>query len=337
MNLHKALLLSAAVSLAALATSDALAQGRQAEFWWLQKSPGGVYKPPMRPLWKLADLKKMHAGQHNWSEQIIKDPEQDVTYNSGAPGFAITPRMHPDTYSAFVIISGQVAFNVEGQQPVTGVRGSIIAIPKTTVFSAEVKGDTDALWVEINPINYKTIYPASEPKPAALPGFEVVKVQFPHKPGKLHPPTQFYWNLWDAIASCAPRGPTVVEEHIYINPLINYANPDDNKCAKPGAAGGGEGGNPGMRGVSKPFDPHSTFGHVHPGPAEWWIVQAGHIDGKFENMGDYKAEEGDVLYAAPMGWHQMGVEGPGPSVRTAVGGYELINMFNTADLDKAGQ
>jgi len=40
--------------------------------------------------------------------------------------------------------------------------------------------------------------------------------------------------------------------------------------------------------------------------------------------------EGDVLYAAPMTWHQMGVEAPsGPSVRLAMGGYQLINMGNT--------
>ena len=56
----------------------------------------------------------------------------------------------------------------------------------------------------------------------------------------------------------------------------------------------------------------------------------GAISGKFENMREYHAVEGDVLYAAPMSWHQMGVEAPtGPSVRLAMGGYQLINMQNT--------
>ena len=69
---------------------------------------------------------------------------------------------------------------------------------------------------------------------------------------------------------------------------------------------------------------------MHPGPAEWWIVQIGKISGKFENMGEYHAVEGDVLYAAPMGWHQMAAEAlSGPSVRLAMGGYQLINMNNT--------
>ncbi len=69
---------------------------------------------------------------------------------------------------------------------------------------------------------------------------------------------------------------------------------------------------------------------MHAGPAEWWIVQVGAISGKFENVGEFHATEGDVLYAAPMTWHQMGAEAPsGPSVRLAMGGYPLINMNNT--------
>ena len=38
------------------------------------------------------------------------------------------------------------------------------------------------------------------------------------------------------------------------------------------------------RNRSGPFNPNSTFGHTHAGPAEWWIVQVGAITGKFENM-----------------------------------------------------
>ena len=69
------------------------------EMWWINKTKGGVYNPPMRPLWKLSELKQMHAGQNNWQEQIVKDPEQDATYNSAAPGSRFTARLHPDTPS----------------------------------------------------------------------------------------------------------------------------------------------------------------------------------------------------------------------------------------------
>ena len=141
--------------------------GGPAQTWFVEKTKGGVYNPPMRPLWKLSDLKKMHAGQNNWQEQIIKDPEHDVTYNSGAPGFHFAERLHPDTPTVFVVIAGQARFTVEGQEPVTATRGSILNIMKSTIFSFDVTGTQNALWVEVNPTNYKTAYPTAGPEPAA--------------------------------------------------------------------------------------------------------------------------------------------------------------------------
>ena len=74
-------------ALALTAVSESLAQGRgSAQTWWVAKTKGGVYNPPMRPIWRKADLVRTHAGQNIWSEQIIRDPEHDATYNSAAPG-----------------------------------------------------------------------------------------------------------------------------------------------------------------------------------------------------------------------------------------------------------
>jgi hypothetical protein len=105
--------------------------------------------------------------------------------------------------------------------------------------------------------------------------------------------------------------------------LLGYVNPADNKC---GTGRGNIGSGP----PQGTFDPHSTFGHMHPGPAEWWIVEVGAISGRFENAGEFYAVEGHVLYAAPMSWHEMEAEAlSGPSVQLAMGGFNLINMFNT--------
>src|SRR5213075_758726 len=77
--------------------------GQPPEKWWIEKPIGGLsaYTAPMRPLWRLADLKKMHAGQKTWSQQIVLDDEQDATYNSCASGTQITTRMHPQTDTVF--------------------------------------------------------------------------------------------------------------------------------------------------------------------------------------------------------------------------------------------
>jgi mannose-6-phosphate isomerase-like protein (cupin superfamily) len=304
------------------------------ELWLANKTPGGVYKPPMRPLWKLADLKRMHAGQNNWTEQIILDPEQDAIYNSGAPGITGTARMHPDTPAVFVVVAGQIHFIVEGQEPVTATRGAIINIMKSTVFSYEVTGDQNALWVEVNPTNYKTVYPANGPAPTPSKDGTIVKLSFHHIPAPYTPPNRLMFNTFDdAIAKCI-KGEAVLDDHLFASPLLGYLNPAENKC---GNGTGNIGGGPGKPG-DPPFDPHSVFGHMHPGPAEWWIVQVGQISGKFENMGEFHAVEGDVLYAAPMSWHQMAAEAPsGPNVRLAMGAYPLINMNNTERSSGRGQ
>ena len=323
-----AIVLGALVAMTGLETMAAQtalpAGGGGTELWWVNKTRGGVYNPPMRPLWKLSDLKQMHAGRNNWQEQIIKDPEQDATYNSAAPGSRFGLRLHPDTPTVFVVIAGEVRFSVEGQQPVTATRGSIVNVMKTTLFSYEVAGGQDALWVEVNPANYKTVYPASGPQPPPASGGQVVKVSFNHTPGTYAPPNQLHWNLFDdGFGKCAPPGARVMDDHLFASPLIGYVNAADNKC--PGGRGN-VGGGP----TQGTFNPNSTFGHMHAGPAEWWIVQVGAISGKFEGVGEFHATEGDVLYAAPMTWHQMGAEAPsGPSVRLAMGGYPLINMNST--------
>jgi len=297
--------------------------------WWVNKTKGGVYPAPMRPLWKLSELKAKYGGKNNWSEQIIKDPEQDATYNSAAPGTKFPRRLHPDTHNIFVVVAGEMHFTIEGQQPVVATRGSIVNILKGTIFSYEIAGTQNALWVDVSPNNYKTVYPSDDPPPPSIPGAEVVKVSFAHTPAAYTPPNQVQWNLFEAAARCEQAGAKVNEDHLFASPLYGFADANDplNTCGGRGAGGGGRG----ARGApAGPFNPNSVFGHMHAGPAEWWIVQVGHIRGQFENTGEFLAEEGDVLYAAPMTWHQMGFEGSGPSCRLAMGGYQLINMNNTA-------
>jgi mannose-6-phosphate isomerase-like protein (cupin superfamily) len=297
------------------------------EMFYINKTKGGIYTPPMRPLWKLSDLLQMHAGQNNWSQQIIKDNLQDVTYNSAAPGTKVIPRMHMETATVFVVIKGEMHFTVEGQQPVTATRGGIVNILSNTIYSYDVEGSQNALWVELHPLWYQTEYPATEPPPPALPGTDVVKVSFPRTPSPYTGNNKLYFNLFDALAACQPVGNVVIDEHIYVNPLLGYVNPADNKC---GTGAGNIGSGPDKPG-DPPFNPKSVYGHLHHGVIEWWIVQSGAISGKFENAGEFHAVEGDVLYAAPDMWHQMAAEAlSGPSVRTAVGGYNINNMNNTA-------
>jgi hypothetical protein len=87
-----AMVIGVFVAVAAVPALMAQGRGATSETWWVNKTKGGVYTPPMRPLWKQSELKQIHAGQNNWQEAIIKDPEQDATYNSAAPGTHFTAR-----------------------------------------------------------------------------------------------------------------------------------------------------------------------------------------------------------------------------------------------------
>ena len=143
--------------------------GGPAKTWWTEKLAVS-YKAPMRPLWKLSDLKAMHKSERTWSTPIIKDFYQDVTYNSAAPGTKFNPRIHPNTPMSIVVTGGMINFQIEGQQPFTAKRGSIVLVPAHTVYSYDVPGTEDALFVVTHNLDYQTMYPSSEPAPKAVGG-----------------------------------------------------------------------------------------------------------------------------------------------------------------------
>ena len=300
--------------------------------FWVAKSRGGVYVPPNRPLTRLSDLKAKHAGQTTWSELVVKDLEMQAEYHSAAPGTQISKRMHPDTAEFWVVVAGEMRFDIQGQAPVAATRGSIVNVPKGIVFAYEVTGNQPALFLEMNPINFQTLYPAEGPAPATAPGLDTFKVSFSVRPGSYTQPNMPHWNLFEAVRTGGPGGAKVLWDHLFANPIFGYADPNDpanpnrGDAASAGRGGAGGRGAAGGRGNDGAFNPKSVFGHLHAGPAEWWIVQSGRIRGRFENSGEFIAGEGDVLYAPPFTWHQMGFDGPGLSCRLAIGAYSLINM-----------
>ena len=304
-----------------------------AQQWWSYKTRPGIYTAPNKPLWKLSDLKRAHAGQNNWQEQIVRNPEQEATYNSAAPGTAFGRRMHTDTPVLFVVIAGEMHFNVAEQPAVVATRGSLVNILQSTIFSYDVAGAQNALWVEIDPAEYTVVYPAADAAPPARAGADIVKVAFSPTPGAYSAPNMLHWNFYDALKQCTQGGVRVNDSRIYASPLSGFADPADpaNTCAPANGRGGrgGRGAAPAAAAAPVAFNPNSTFGHMHAGMAEWWIIQAGHISGRFEGTGEFHAEEGDVLYAPPMTWHQMGFEGAGISERLAIAPYPFNNMNNT--------
>src|SRR5947209_3297304 len=83
----------------------------------------------------LAEIKARHAGAATWRDRIVDDGRLTGEYESAAPSTKVSRRLHPDTREWFAVVEGEVRVDIEGQQPFTASRGSIVNIPKQTIYS----------------------------------------------------------------------------------------------------------------------------------------------------------------------------------------------------------
>lgn len=287
---------------AGAAPQPAAGRGTPPRQWWVNKDKPGQYgKNKVHT--KLAELKARRKGQANWTEVVVEDENYHSTYNSGSPGTKITPRMRPDTREFFVVVEGEMRFTLEGQEPFVARRGSVVNLPKKTMYSAEVIGTVPALWVDANQANFKTLVPVSEPRPGQTPGHTLMKIGTTFGIGTYTGNNKPHFNLWDAEKDPKFNGQNVVQ--------------DDNMWAQ--AIWGYEKNLP-------PYNPDDK-GHFHVGTSEWWVIMKGQIRHNIETVGDFTSNEGDVVYVPHSTWHATRFAGPGPSCRLAISGYQFTSLL----------
>lgn len=274
--------------------------------WWVNKDKGGQFGKNRVHI-KLAELKARHKGQANWTEVVVDDENYHSTYSSGSPGTKVAPRMHPDTRAFFVIVEGEMRFTLEGQtEPIAARRGSVVNIPKKTMYSAEVVGAAPALWVNANQANFKTLVPVTDPRPAQTPGHTVMKIGLNVVPGPYVGNNQPHFNLFDAQQDPKFSGRNVVQDdHMWAQAIWGYEK------------------------NLPPYNP-ADKGHFHVGTAEWWVIMQGQIRHNIETVGDFTSSEGDIVYAPPSTWHATRFAGPGPSCRLAISGYQFTSLLEQA-------
>ena len=273
--------------------------------WWVNKDKGGQFGKHAVHV-KLADLKARHKGQANWTEVVVNDEHYHSTYNSGAPGTKITPRMRPDTREFFVVVEGEMRFALEGQtEPIVAKRGSVVNIPKKIMYSAEVIGAAPALWVDANQANFKTLIPATEPKPSQTPGHTAMKIGTTFPVGVYAGNNKPHFNLWEAEKDPKFAGQNVVQDdHMWAQAIWGFEK-------------------------NLPAYNANDKGHFHVGTAEWWVIMKGQIRHNIETVGDFTSNEGDVVYVPPSTWHATRFAGPGPSCRLAISGYQFTSLLET--------
>ena len=117
-----------------------------------------AYTPPQKPWVKLSDLKARHQGQSNWRELLVDDGRLTAEYFSSTPGTKLSKRFHPDTREWFAVVEGEIRVEIEGQETFTATRGSLVNIPRQTIYSLETVSQQPSLRFVVNVARAKTLF-----------------------------------------------------------------------------------------------------------------------------------------------------------------------------------
>jgi mannose-6-phosphate isomerase-like protein (cupin superfamily) len=262
------------------------------------------YVPPHRPVTRMADLRAEHEGQANWRYTVVDDDHIHGEWISSAPGTKVSRRFHPDTVAWWIVMDGQIKFEVDGQDPFVATAGTMVQAPMQTVFAMETVGDKPSLRFEANIAHAKTLYP-DDVQPPEIPGFKWIKVTLHRTPAPLDPGARWHVNLDDLA-----KEPQYADKGNFLYSFVNNARAAANVIY-------------GYEKNLPKLNPNDK-GHFHPECAEFWLVMAGQIRYPIEGQGVIIANVGDIVYVPPFTFHAPRFYGAGPSCRLAMNGYPRI-------------
>ena len=265
------------------------------------------YVPPNKPHTKIAELRARHQKEANWSEEIVSDDTLHASYIQSAPGVKVGPRFHADTRAWWIVMDGQMRFNIEGQEPIVATKGSMVQAPMQTIYSMETVGDKPALRYEVNIAGEKTLYPR-DVTPPEMPGFQFIPVTLNRKPGPYDHGNKPHINLNDLAKEPNYKGGRFVhDDRAVANIIYGYEK------------------------NLPPLNPKDR-GHYHVNCAEFWLIMAGQIRYPIEGQPEpIVAEEGDVVYVPMYTFHAPRFYGSGPSCRLAMNGFtNIAHLYDAA-------
>ena len=244
---------------------------------WAPKPTRPVaYTPPQKPWIKLSDLKARHKGESNWREPLVDDGRLAAEYVWSTPGTRVSKRFRPDTREWFAVVEGEIRVEIEGQPVFTATRGSLVNIPRQTIYALETVGEHPSLRFVVNVAGATTMFVSESDLPPAPAGTAWQAVTINRTPGRYDEFNQPHLNVHDAAAK-NPKytgGRFVRDDKSEM--LVIY----------------------GRESNLPPLDP-SDKGHFHAESAEFWLVFAGQIRYAFEGQEPFIAKEGDVVYVPP--------------------------------------
>jgi quercetin dioxygenase-like cupin family protein len=259
------------------------------------------YPAGHKPWIKLADLRARHKGVASWRETIVDDGRLTGEYVAAAAGSKVPRQLHPDTREWFAVVEGEVKVDIEGQPPFTATRGSLVNIPRQTIYALETVGDKPSLRWIVNVAHAKTLYPreATDP-PAAVPpdGSAWVPATINRIAGQYDQFNQPHLNIHEAASKNEKYSGGRFVRDDKSEMLVIYGHEKN----------------------LPPLDP-ADKGHFHAESAEFWLVFTGQIRYAFEGQQPFVAGEGDIVYVPAGTWHATRYTGPDPACRLSITEY----------------
>ena len=262
------------------------------------------YRPPMKPVTRLADLKAKNAGEASWREPIIDDGNSVALMIQEPAGTKHERRLYPDSATWFVVFEGNIRFEVERPdrtfEQIDATRGSYVFVPERMLHSLEVVGGEPAIRYEVTSGPSST--PVFEKLPSETPpGIQYVPVALSTGPNPLDvrneglngEPWPYHYNVYELETQNA--GKTA-----FTQPAMRANRARGNFIC-------------GYRPETQPTDTGNR-GHLHADTAESWIVMLGELRWVFdgEERNAIVARQGDIVYAVPGTFHSpqfWGTEG----------------------------
>ena len=285
--------------------------------WGLKAIQPPKYTAPNRPLTRLAEVKAAHKGDTNWSQIIVDDDVLRAEFICTAPGARVSARFHPDTRTWWAVLEGQLRVSIEGQEPFLATKGTMVQVPRQTVFSLENTGTEPTVRYEVNIAGATTFYPG-DVEPPEMPGFEFIPVTLRRTPGPWERGNIPHLALSEVAEHYRASGDTfkgrnfedrfVDDDRAVVN--VVYGTQQNQGAAKP-----------------------NSVGSYHPQSSETMMVLAGQFSAKVEGQALIVANEGDVIYIPKMTFHNVRYSGDGASCRMVTSGF--VNNAHVAPVEKA--
>ncbi|MEZ5404408.1 MAG: cupin domain-containing protein [Bryobacteraceae bacterium] len=280
---------------------------------WAPKGQPAVYKAPHKAHTKLKEAKAAHGGTKSWRQVVVDDGLLHSEYVQAAPGEGVKRALHPDTRSWWVVLEGEVEFDIETVAPFKAHKGSMVQVPMQTFFSWRVTGDAPAVMFETNVYGAKTLY-EGDTAPPKTPGLDWIPVKMNRRIGQWEHHNKAH-TTFEEVAAKLEKGEVRGTQYIVQDDrgTANFIYGYNSKLP--------------------PLD-EKNKGHYHPESAEYWLIMKGQIRYPIEKVGVVIAEEGDVVYVPPYTWHAPRWWGEGASCRLAMNGYPYISHLFDASLGK---